>query len=114
MWMLELIKKLTNTKLDDVVINFYITNATNAINNYLKDSSLDIYDSCYNEVIELACYYINKANMSQGSVENGAIKSISSAGRSVTFTDFEELNKIGIPQTIKDRLPKPKVIVKVW
>ena len=42
------------------------------------------------------------------------IKSISSAGRSVTFMDFDELNKIGIPQTIKDRLPKPKVIVKVW
>jgi len=52
--------------------------------------------------------------MSQGSVENGAIKSISSAGRSVTFMDFDELNKIGIPQTIKDRLPKPKVTVKVW
>ena len=29
--MIELIKKLTNTKLDDVVINFYISNATNAI-----------------------------------------------------------------------------------
>lgn len=112
--MLELIKKLINTKLDDVVINFYISNAANAIKNYLNDHDLDVYDTYYNEVIDLACYYINKAAMSQGSVENGAIKSISSAGRSVTFTDFEELNKIGIPQTIKDRLPKPKVIVKVW
>ena len=112
--MFELIKKLTSTKLDDVVINFYITNATNAIKNYLNDSNLDIYDSYYNEVIELTCYYINKANMSQGTVENGAVKSISSAGRSVTFMDFDELNRIGIPQTIKDRLPKPKVTVKVW
>ena len=112
--MIGLIKKLTNTKLDDVVIDFYISNATNAIKNYLNDPDLDICDTYYNEAIELACYYINKATMSQGSVENGAIKSISSAGRSVTFMDFDELNKIGIPQTIKDRLPKPKVIVKVW
>lgn len=112
--MLELIKKLINTKLDDVVINFYISNATNAIKNYLNDHDLDVYDAYYNEVVELACYYLNKVSMSQGTVENGAIKSISSAGRSVTFMDFEELNKIGIPQTIKDRLPKPKVTVKVW
>lgn len=112
--MIELIKKLTNTKLDDVVINYYITNATNAIKNYLNDHDLDVYEIYYNEVVELTCYYINKATMSQGSVENGAIKSISSAGRSVTFMDFDELNKIGIPQTIKERLPKPKVTVKVW
>lgn len=112
--MIGLIKKLTNTKLDDVVINFYISNAKSAIKNYLNDHDLDVYDDYYNEVVELTCYYLNKVSMSQGSVENGAIKSISSAGRSVTFMDFEELNKIGIPQTIKDRLPKPKVTVKVW
>lgn len=112
--MLEIIKKLTNTKLDDVVINFCISNATNAIKNYLNDSNIDINNTYRNEVVELACYYLNKTNMSQGTVENGAVKSISSAGRSVTFTDFEELNKIGIPQTIKDRLPKPKITVKVW
>ena len=52
--------------------------------------------------------------MSQGSVENGAIKSISSAGRSVTFMSFDELNEIGIPQSILARLPKPKITVKVW
>lgn len=112
--MLELIKKLTNTKLDDAVINFYISNATNAIKIYLNDSDLDVYDDYYNEVVELTCYYINKATMSQSSVENGAIKSISSAGRSVTFMSFDELNEIGIPQSILVRLPKPKVTVKVW
>ena len=112
--MLELIKKLTNTKADDEVINFYIANAEQAIKSYLNDYTINPSELYYNEVVELTCYYINKATMSQGSVENGAIKSISSAGRSVTFMDFDELNKIGIPQTIKDRLPKPKVMVKAW
>lgn len=112
--MIELIKKLTNTKLDDVVINFYITNSEQAIKSYLNDHKINVSELYYNEVVELTCYYINKATMSQGTVENGAIKSISSAGRSVTFMDFDELNSIGIPQTIKARLPKPKVTLKVW
>ena len=112
--MLELIKKLSNTQADDEVIDFYIANAKQAIKSYLNDNKIDVVALYRNEVVELSCYYINKATMSQGSVENGAIKSISSAGRSVTFMDFDELNKIGIPQTIKDRLPKPKVTVKVW
>ncbi len=112
--MLELIKKLSNTQADDEVIDFYIANAKQAIKSYLNDNKIDVATLYRNEVVELSCYYINKATMSQGSVENGAIKSISSAGRSVTFMDFDELNKIGIPQTIKDRLPKPKVMVKAW
>ena len=112
--MLELIKKLSNTQAEDEVIDFYIANAKQAIKSYLNDNKIDVVALYRNEVVELSCYYINKATMSQGSVENGAIKSISSAGRSVTFMDFDELNKIGIPQTIKDRLPKPKVTVKVW
>ena len=112
--MLELIKKLSNTKADDEVINFYIANAASAIKSYLNDYTIDVVQLYYNEVVELTCYYLNKATMSQSSIENGAIKSISSAGRSVTFMSFDELNSIGIPQTIKDRLPKPKVTVKVW
>lgn len=112
--MLELIKKLSNTKADDEVINFYIANAKKAIQSYLNDYTVDVEKLYYNEVVELTCFYLNKATMSQGAVENGAIKSISSAGRSVTFMDFDTLNNVGIPQTIKDRLPKPKTIVKVW
>lgn len=112
--MLELIKKLTNTKADDEVINFYIANAKQAIKSYLNDDKLDVATLYYNEVVELTCYYINKATMSQSSAENGAIKSISSAGRSVTFMSFDELNNTGIPETILARLPKPKVTVKVW
>lgn len=112
--MLELIKKLTNTKVEDEIINFYITNAEQAIKSYLNDYTINVSELYPNEVVELACYYINKATMSQGSVENGAIKSISSAGRSVTFMSFDELNEIGIPQSILARLPKPKVTVKVW
>ncbi len=112
--MLELIKKLSNTQADDEVIDFYIANAKQAIKSYLNDVKINVSELYYNEVVELTCYYINKATMSQGSVENGAIKSISSAGRSVTFMSFDELNEIGIPQSIKDRLPKPKVTVKVW
>lgn len=112
--MIDLIKKLINTKVDDEVINFYLANAVQAIKSYLNNDTIDIEKVYRNEVIDLTCYYVNKANMLQGAVENGAIKSISSAGRSVTFMDFDKLNKIGIPQSIKDRLPKPKVIVKVW
>lgn len=112
--MLELIKKLTNTKVEDEIINFYITNAEQAIKSYLNDYTINVSELYPNEVVELTCYYINKATMSQGSVENGAIKSISSAGRSVTFMSFDELNEIGIPQSILARLPKPKVTVKVW
>ena len=112
--MLELIKKLTNTKVEDEIINFYITNAEQAIKSYLNDYTINPSELYPNEVVELTCYYLNKATMSQGSVENGAIKSISSAGRSVTFMSFDELNEIGIPQSILARLPKPKVTVKVW
>ena len=112
--MLELIKKLTNTKVDDEVINFYIANSEQAIKSYLNDYTINVSELYYNEVVELTCYYLNKATMSQGSVENGAIKSISSAGRSVTFMSFDELNEIGIPKSILARLPKPKVTVKVW
>lgn len=112
--MLELIKKLTNTKVDDEVINFYIANSEQAIKSYLNDYTINVSELYPNEVVELTCYYLNKATMSQGSVENGAVKSISSAGRSVTFMSFDELNEIGIPQSILARLPKPKVTVKVW
>ena len=112
--MLELIKKLTNTKVDDEVINFYIANSEQAIKSYLNDYTINVSELYPNEVVELTCYYLNKATMSQGSVENGAVKSISSAGRSVTFMSFDELNEIGIPQSILARLPKPKITVKVW
>ena len=112
--MLELIKKLTNTKVEDEIINFYITNAEQAIKSYLNDYTINVSELYPNEVVELTCYYLNKATMSQGSVENGAIKSISNAGRSVTFMSFDELNEIGIPQSILARLPKPKITVKVW
>lgn len=112
--MLELIKKLSNTKADDEVINFYIAVSTQAIQTYLNDYKVDVEKLYYNELVELTCYYLNKATMSQSSVENGAIKSISSAGRSVTFMSFDELNSTGIPETILARLPKPKNKVKVW
>ena len=112
--MIELVKKLTNTKADDEVVNFYIANSEQAIKSYLNDYTINVSELYPNEVVELTCYYLNKATMSQGSVENGAVKSISSAGRSVTFMSFDELNEIGIPQSILARLPKPKITVKVW
>lgn len=111
---IELIKKLSNTTLGDDMIKYYIANATNSIKSYLNDYTLEVSKLYPNEVVELTCYYINKATMSQSSVENGAIKSISSAGRSVTFMSFDELNNVGIPETILARLPKPKTKVKVW
>lgn len=112
--MIELVKKLINFEVEDLVIEFYLTNSTTAIKSYLNDYTINVSELYPNEVVELTCYYLNKATMSQGSVENGAIKSISSAGRSVTFMSFDELNEIGIPQSILARLPKPKITVKVW
>lgn len=112
--MIELVKKLSNTTMADDVIKFYITNSITAIKSYLNDYQLEVSKLYPNEVVELTCYYLNKATMSQSSVENGAIKSISSAGRSVTFMSFDELNGTGIPESILVRLPKPKAKVKVW
>ncbi|MFR9296026.1 MAG: phage head-tail connector protein, partial [Turicibacter sanguinis] len=66
--MFELIKKLSNTQADDEVINFYIANAKQAIKSYLNDNKIDVAALYRNEVVELSCYYINKATMSQGSV----------------------------------------------
>ena len=103
--MIEMIRKLSNTNADDEVINFYIANSVSAIKSYLNDYQLDVAELYPNEVIELTCYYLNKSTMSEGSVENG---------RSVTFMSFDELNQIGIPHSIKERLPKPKMKVKVW
>lgn len=111
--MIELVKKLTN-QTDDEAIQFYMTNAINAIKTYTNDPNIDVKTTYHNEVVELACYYINKATMSQTSTENGNVKSLSSGGRSVTFMSYDELQAIGIPQSILARLPKPKSTVKVW
>jgi hypothetical protein len=47
--------------------------------------------------------------------DSGTIKSISSNGRSVTFMSSQDIaQEIGIPDYIKEMLPKPKGNVKVW
>ena len=110
--MIELVKKLINFEVDDEVIEFYLANAINAIRNYINDDTVDVEETYPNEVVELTVFFINKAQMLQGMTDNGAIKSISSAGRSVTFMSFEELSN-SIPDYILARL-KRKVKVKVW
>lgn len=110
--MIELVKKLINFEVDDEVIEFYLANAINAIRNYINDDTVDVEQVYNNEVVELAVFFINKSRMLESMYSNGNVKSVSSAGRSVTFMTMEELCD-SIPDYIKARL-KRKVKVKVW
>ncbi|WVR22051.1 MAG: head-tail adaptor [Malazfec virus 1] len=110
--MIELVKKLINFEVEDLVIEFYLTNSINAIKNYINDDTVDVEQVYNNEVVELAVFFINKSRMLESMYSNGNVKSVSSAGRSVTFMTMEELCD-SIPDYIKARL-KRKVKVKVW
>lgn len=110
--MIELVKKLINFEVDDEVIEFYLANAINAIRNYINDDTVDVEETYPNEITELAVFFINKSRMLESMYSNGNVKSVSSAGRSVTFMTMEELCD-SIPDYIKARL-KRKVKVKVW
>ena len=106
----------------DSVLNsefdFYFEIAVKMIENYLHIGD-DYYinvEHCYEEQCILLAAHIYKIHENIiSSNQNVGIKAISSNGRSVTFMDFDELNNIGgIPQYIKDMLPKPKSKVRVW
>lgn len=76
----------------DTIINFYISKSQNTIKKYLNYDDLTGLD---NQVTELALYYYqNKDNL--------GITQMTQGSRSQSMTD-------GMPQSIKDSLPIPKV-----
>lgn len=82
----------------DTILNFYITKAKNAIKKYclLTEDDYNNVDLT-NQIAELALYYFqNKKNLGLNNKSEG-IKSFS----------FES----GIPQSIKDNLPSPAIIL---
>ena len=74
--------------------------------------------SYYIVVCEYALQLVRTAMLSRSlsSNGNGSIKAISSNGRSVTFaTTLDMLEQSQLPQSIKDKLPRPKTQkVRVW
>ena len=85
--------------------------------NYTEDEGFTLVASYYLAVCEYALQLIRTAMLSRSlsSNGNGSIKAISSNGRSVTFmTSAEVSEQSELPQSIKDKLPKPKKLVRVW
>lgn len=111
--------KLTNQQeIDDETFIFYKNVAVTMIERYL-DIDEHFYinvEHCYGEqVVLLASHVYNIHSNIVASTQNSGIKQISSNGRSVTFMDAESIaSQVGIPQYIKDMLPKPKLKVRVW
>lgn len=111
--------KLTNQQeIDDETFIFYKNVAVNMIERYL---GIDEYfyvnvAHCYEEqVILLASHVYNIHSNIIASTQNSGIKQISSNGRSVSFMEANEVASMyGIPQYIKDMLPRPKARVRVW
>lgn len=120
----EQIKVTDPTITTDEVVNryikFYAVQAVKACLNYSgivgSDASFDYVAINYPPICDLTVVYIRESLTSRSLTENGngSIKSISSSGRSVTFMGLSEVGGKGIPQSILDRLPKPKAKVKVW
>lgn len=70
----------------------------------------------YEAIMDYAVILIRQSLLARSLTQNGnsSIKSISSNGRSVSFMSANEINSEGLPQSIKDRLPKPRRVVRVW
>ena len=113
------LKLIGKDSVPDSEYDFYFEIAVKMIENYLRIGDDDYYinvEHCYIEQCILLAAHVYKIHENSiASNQNVGIKAISSNGRSVTFMDFDELNNIGgIPQYIKDMLPKPKSKVRVW
>lgn len=112
--------KLTNQQeIDDETFIFYKNVAVAMIERYLGiDEHFYVnVEHCYGEqVVLLAGHVFNIHSNIVASTQNSGIKQISSNGRSVTFMDAMEVaSQVGIPDYIKQMLPKPKTTkVKVW
>lgn len=84
---------------------------------YTEDEGFVLIGSYYIVVCEYALQLVRTAMLSRSlsSNGNGSIKAISSNGRSVTFaTTLDMLDQAQLPQSIKEKLPKPKKLVRVW
>lgn len=118
---LALFNEETGTWQNDILkqeYEFYVSVAVILIKNYLNIDEWDYVDierTYQSQTTMLASYVYGVHKVTIASDTNTGIKSISSNGRSVTFMDSMEVaNMCGIPQYIKDLLPKVKSKVKVW
>lgn len=100
-------------------IYFYLVQSVKACTKYSNingtDDTFTYVAVNHPAIIELTIIYLRESLTSRSLSDNGnsSIKSISSNGRSVQFMNTSEVGIGGIPQSIKDRLPKPKR-VRVW
>lgn len=84
---------------------------------YTDDEGLILVAEYHVVVCEYALQLVRTSLLSRQLVANGnsSIKQISSNGRSVTFaTASDMLDQAKLPQSIKDKLPKPRNKVRVW
>ena len=104
----------------DDYIYFYLVQSVKACTKYSNingtDDTFSYVAVNHPVIIELAIIYLRESLTSRSLSENGnsSIRSISSNSRSVTFMSTSEIGIGGIPQSIQDRLPKPKSKVRVW
>ncbi len=100
--MIDLIKELLGISLEDITkdttLNFYLSKSKNAIRTYLNiDLTVDNETLYQNQIVELAMFYYNNRK------EIGKVQQ-SQGSRSQSLVD-------GIPQSIKETLPLPKIKV---
>ena len=100
-------------------IYFYLVQSVKACTKYSNingtDDTFTYVAVNHPAIIELTIIYLRESLTSRSLSDNGnsSIKSISSNGRSVQFMNTSVVGIGGIPQSIQDRLPKPKR-VRVW
>ena len=115
----QMFLKLTNQQvLNEEEYEFYKEVACILIERYLNinEHAYMNVESYYEEqVVLLASHVYNMHSNIVASTQNSGIESISSNGRSVSFMSAQQVaSQVGIPQYIKDMLPKPKSKVRVW
>ena len=121
-------KQLTEQELKDVddehILYYLMLSAKTCLlhvypkENWTEDEAFMLVGSYYIVVCEYALQLVRTAMLSRSlsSNGNGSIKAISSNGRSVTFaTTLDMLDQAELPQSIKDKLPRPKTQkLRVW
>jgi len=98
--MLELLKAILGIDNDDLddVLDFYLEKSMNSIKNYLNiDMDEDDQDTYSNQIVDLAYFFYTNKNLL-------GIKQSTQGARSKSI-------ELGIPQHIKESLPKPNVVV---
>ena len=116
-------EKEQKTIVQDVLLYYLSLSAKSCLlhvypkGDYTEDEGFVLIGSYYIVVCEYALQLVRTAMLSRSlsSNGNGSIKAISSNGRSVTFaTILDMLDQAELPQSIKDKLPRPKNKVRVW